>query len=481
MMDTAQPSFEVREYEMNNGHELFGNLRIAPFGDGRMVIAMFGESSVAAPIISDDSGTRRHDALDEATECIGTPVRYHCKPDTSGIATVPAVIERTVAFAVPYFNSSGHNSLVVHASPFSASSSAQIGFVDLDMLARLRPNLVLVRPHHANAQLVKDLEGGLVARQSELPLELHGRHAWRLAGNQVRRPEPYRERRVRALHDCASSKTGVAAAMAASENAATIGKAIRLISHPAVTARESVAPSGSFKIGSASHLIRKEALEFRQRARERQIIPHKHIDGHSCSCLMQMFNILPVVGMGDNRISTVLSNQVSLYCIPIDSLFCIPMNQGCEGRNIRHNNTYLDVDLEPLPPRHSKLNIYAEPLEIFGGLISCIPEPLHEPLIKEHNGNIVFRVKDCDIISLYPRSNETHWPFDLKLAQEQQAEWVRRLDEVGVIAKQNGSMMKMSITLKQLQEHPDLLKKLLYACLDNAGVDFQALEDICLF
>ena len=177
----------------------------------------------------------------------------------------------------------------------------------------------------------------------------------------------------------------------------------------------------------------------------------------------------------------VLSNQVSLYCIPIDSLFCIPMNQGCEGRNIRHNNTYLDVDLEPLPPRHSKLNIYAEPLEIFGGLISCIPEPLHEPLIKEHNGNIVFRVKDCDIISLYPRSNETHWPFDLKLAQEQQAEWVRRLDEVGVIAKQNGSMMKMSITLKQLQEHPDLLKKLLYACLDNAGVDFQALEDICLF
>jgi hypothetical protein len=31
MMDTAQPGFEVGKYEMDDGHELFGNLRIAPF------------------------------------------------------------------------------------------------------------------------------------------------------------------------------------------------------------------------------------------------------------------------------------------------------------------------------------------------------------------------------------------------------------------------------------------------------------------
>lgn len=119
MMDTAQPGLEVREYEMNNGHELFSNLRIAPFGDGRVVIAVFAEPGVAAPIISDDSGTRSHDVFDETTERIGAPVRHHRKPNTSGIATVPALIERTVAFTVPYFNGSGHNSLVVHASPFA--------------------------------------------------------------------------------------------------------------------------------------------------------------------------------------------------------------------------------------------------------------------------------------------------------------------------------------------------------------------------
>ncbi len=71
---------------------------------------------------------------------------------------------------------------------------------------------------------MKDLEGGLIARQSELSLELDSRHSGDLSGNQVSRPEPYRERRVRALYDGAGGKAGVAAAMAASENTRSIDK-----------------------------------------------------------------------------------------------------------------------------------------------------------------------------------------------------------------------------------------------------------------
>ena len=112
---------------------------------------------------------------------------------------------------------------------------------------------------------------------------------------------------MRTFHDCAGGKAGVSTAMAASENAGAMGKAIRLIGHAAVTAHESVDPTGVLKIGSASRLIRKEALEFRQRARERQIITLKHVDSHGCPGVMQRLNILLVVGMGDNRISTILS------------------------------------------------------------------------------------------------------------------------------------------------------------------------------
>lgn len=309
MMDTAQPGFEVGKYEMSDGHELFGNLWIAPFRDGYMDIAVLGEPGVAAPIICDDSGARCHDAFHEAAERIGAPVRHQGKPDPSGIAATASRIELGAGLSLPYLDCGSDEGLMVNASTLSARTPAHPGFIGLNVFFRFSADTVLVGAHHADAELMKDLEGGLVARQSELPLELDGRHAGRLAGDEVSRPEPYRERRVRALHDCASGKAGVATARAASENAGSIGKAIRLIGHAAVTAHEPLAPAGVFKIGSASGFIWKEALEFRQRARERQIISLKRVDRHGCSRVMQMLNILPVAVSGDNRISTVCIMQ----------------------------------------------------------------------------------------------------------------------------------------------------------------------------
>jgi hypothetical protein len=124
---------------MNDGHKLFGNVRIAPLRDAGVVVTVFGEPSVAAPIICDDSGAWCHNTFDEAAECVGAAVRHHGKPNPPGIATIAAVIESTVAFAVPYFNGSGHDRLVVYASAFPACSTAHIGFVDLDVLTWFAP------------------------------------------------------------------------------------------------------------------------------------------------------------------------------------------------------------------------------------------------------------------------------------------------------------------------------------------------------
>src|SRR5450759_2186925 len=100
---------------MNDWHKLFSNLGIALFRDGHMVIAVLGKSGIAAPIVGDDSGARRDDALDETAKHIGASIRHHRKSDTSGIATVPTFIECAVVFADPYFNGCGDKSLVVHA------------------------------------------------------------------------------------------------------------------------------------------------------------------------------------------------------------------------------------------------------------------------------------------------------------------------------------------------------------------------------
>ena len=81
------------------------------------------------------------------------------------------------------------------------------------MLSWVATNPILVGTHHAGSQFVKNLESRLVTRQSKLPLELDGRHAGRLAGDQVGCPEPCRERCVRPLHDGASSEARIVVAM----------------------------------------------------------------------------------------------------------------------------------------------------------------------------------------------------------------------------------------------------------------------------
>ena len=253
---------------MNDWHELFGNLRISPLCDRHMVKTMRGEACVAAPIIGDNSSARHHDAFQEAAERIGTPIRHQSKPDASGITATPSRIELGVGLSLPYLNSSSHESLMVNASSLSARTTTHPSFIRLDVFSRFPTDSILVGTHHADAEFMKDLEGGLIARQSELPLKLDGRHARRLAGDQVSSPKPYRERRVRALHDGTGSKTGIAITMSASENAGSIGKTIRLIGYAALTAHEPVTPAGALKVGCASYLIRKEALEFRQRARK---------------------------------------------------------------------------------------------------------------------------------------------------------------------------------------------------------------------
>jgi hypothetical protein len=192
----------------------------------------------------------------------------------------------------------------VNAPALAASTTADVGFIGFDVICRVATNTVLVGTHHGGAQFVKNLESSLVTRQSELPLKLDGRHAGRLAGDQVGCPEPHRERCVGALHDGARGEARVAVAMTAPTNAGAIGEAIRLSERAAVATNEPGVPSGALKVGRAGCFVREQSLKFRKRVREWQIVSFKHVDNHDHPRLVQMLNILPVVGLGDNRIST---------------------------------------------------------------------------------------------------------------------------------------------------------------------------------
>lgn len=80
--------------------------------------------------------------------------------------------------ALTDFDGTRHDDHIVNAAPLAARATTHAGFIGLDDFFGFTTDPILIRPHHACAQLVKNLEGRFVARQSELPLKLNSRWAW---------------------------------------------------------------------------------------------------------------------------------------------------------------------------------------------------------------------------------------------------------------------------------------------------------------
>ena len=262
MMDAAQPSFKVGKYEMNDGHERFGNLWIAPLRDGRMFIAVLGES---------------------------------------GVATASSRIDLGAKLSLSYLNRCGHEGFMVNASPLSTRTTANQSLIDLDDFAEFPADPVLIWADHTGTQLVEYLEGSFVTGQSKLPLKLDSRYAGCLTGDQVGCPEPYREWRMRALHHGTSGESSFAAALVATQNTRSGGVTIWFTGRPTAGTDETTTPSCSFKVFRTRCIIREQALKLRQRMRERQIVTFQYVNCHADSRRMQMLNIVSVGSVCDNR------------------------------------------------------------------------------------------------------------------------------------------------------------------------------------
>ena len=126
---------------------------------------------------------------------------------------------------------------------------------------------------------MKDAEGRLIARQAKLPLKLDGRHSRRLTGDQVSRPEPGRQRCVAALDDGPGHQADVFATRSAAQNAGARLETERLADNAAPWASEPIIPAGLFEISGTRRVVRKNALEFQQRPRERQVFTGQDIHG----------------------------------------------------------------------------------------------------------------------------------------------------------------------------------------------------------
>jgi len=110
-----------------------------------------------------------------------------------------------------------------------------------------------------------------------------------------------------------------------------------------------------------------------------------------------------------------------------------------------------------------------ESLAVVDALLPLITAQNRQPRVAYNKSHIAIGTTGRNFIWCWPRKAAPHCFFDLKLDGELRAEWIKKLDEVGIYAGTRGSAMKMRINLKELQEQSTLLKELLSVCESNAS------------
>jgi len=277
VMDAVDPGLQIGEDQVDDRQEFLCDLWVCAFGNRVVVEAALAKAGIAAPVVGDDQRSGSDGVFDESAERIGATVGNDSETNASRVTTVFPIVELGSRFPVAHLYGAGDENLVMDAPAFASGPSSNPRFIDFDMLLRLAANLVALGTHHPGAELMKDAESRLVARQAKLPLKLDGRHSRRLAGDQVSRPEPRRQRRVTALHDGPSHQAYVLATGAAAQNAWARLETERLTNDAAPWTSKPSLPAGAFEIGGTGRVVRENTLELRQRLRERQVFTSQDI------------------------------------------------------------------------------------------------------------------------------------------------------------------------------------------------------------
>jgi hypothetical protein len=272
VMCALQPRFEVRKNEVDHRQVVLSPLGLSAFDHRKVLIAARAERGVARQAIRYHHRSRLDSGLYKAAQSLFATVRHGLQAEPTGIA--PTLAELGVAFlglSLADLNGGDHKRLVVHTLAAAVGCAADPCFVNLDMILGRAADPVTIRSDHSGAQFVQKLERGFVAGNVKLPLELHGRHSRRHAGNEIGAPEPSRDRHLGPFHNRAGGQCHIAPTSLAAQHTGPGREAVGRAGGRTMRAFKPIFPSDLFEIGSARCVIGEKPLEFGQGFGKRQI------------------------------------------------------------------------------------------------------------------------------------------------------------------------------------------------------------------
>ena len=324
VMRPLQPRLEVRENEVNDGQVFLSDLRVASFDNRQMGIAAHAELVIGRSRVRDDNRAGLNGLFHKADQRLSGAIWNDFQPQAARVApAAPHGLIALLSGAGANLNSGRYDSLVIGMGTFAfaAQHAADVGFVHFDVIAarQIAADPVTALADHASPQLMQDLESGFVSGEAKLALELHGRHAGRHARNEIGRPKPDRQRRMRALHHGIDREGRLLAAGAAGQNASTGRQPERLALLIAMWADEALGPLRSLKVSRARSVVFEQFLKVPQGLGERQVFPLQHvgmgrygsIPQHGVSVPEHSFNpIKHAAGVDFALVNTIMNDSV---------------------------------------------------------------------------------------------------------------------------------------------------------------------------
>src|ERR1700737_395229 len=157
VMNAVQPGLQIGEDEMDDRQILFGYQRIAALRNREMFVAATGEAAITGPVVSNNGRPWRNGFLNEAAKRSCATIRHNGESNTASVSPTFARVELGAGLALADFYSTSNKDFVVNATAFAARPATDPSLIDLDVPAWVATNPVLIRAHHAGAELVKNL------------------------------------------------------------------------------------------------------------------------------------------------------------------------------------------------------------------------------------------------------------------------------------------------------------------------------------
>ncbi len=102
-------------------------------------------------------------------------------------------------------------------------------------------------------------------------------------------------------------------------------------------------------------------------------------------------------------------------------------------------------------------------LGVVDSLVSLVSASGHSPRVTYNKYHIAVGTSGRNFLWCHPRKNVTHCHIEMLMNGEERTEWVRKLDEVGVVAGPRGNVMKLRVTARELKDQQQLISELVIA------------------